>query len=309
MALLFSSRFHSADRWLGAIKDLMPELETVIWPDVPDPAAIEFALVWAPKPGELKRYPNLKGICSFGAGVEHILRDPDLPAGVPIVKIVDTRLTGGMTEYVLLHVLRYHRKLDRLQAQQRARRWELFDPADTPRTTVGILGLGHLGAHAGRALAGLGFAVIGWSRTAKQYPDIESFQGPAQLEDFLRLSNFLVCLLPLTPETTGIINKTSLAALPKGAFVINAGRGPQVVDADLLAALDSGHIAGATLDVFQREPLDPAHPYWSHPLVTVTPHNASDTIPESTAPQIVENIRRARAGQPLLNLVDPRLGY
>ena len=309
MALLFSSRIHPADEWLAAIRRHLPDLEAAIWPEVPDPAAIDFALTWAPKRGELSRYPNLKGISSFGAGVEHILRDPDLPAGVPIVKIVDPKLTAGMVEYVLLHVLRQHRQLDRLQAQQREGRWQWLPPPDTGRTTVGILGLGQIGAAAGAALAALGFRVIGWSRSEKGHPGIEGLHGPGELERFLAQSQFLVCLLPLTPATTGLINRRNLALLPRGAYVINAGRGPQVVDEDLLQALDSGHVAGATLDVFHREPLDPAHPFWRHPKVTVTPHNASDATPERVAPQIAENIRRAREGRPLLNTIDRRLGY
>lgn len=309
MTLLFSSKYHSAEDWLGAITTLMPGLETAIWPNVPDPEAIEAALVWAPKKGELKRYPNLKFISSFGAGVEHIMADPDLPPGVPIVRIVDERLTTGISEYALLHVLRQHRKLDELRVHQQAHRWARMPVPDTPRTTVGILGLGHLGRHAGRLFADLGFRVIGWSRTPKQVAGVESFAGAAALTPFLGQCDYLICLLPLTPETRGILNAETLAALPKGAYVINAGRGPEVVDEALIAALDSGHLSGATLDVFHREPLDPAHPFWDHPKILVTPHNAADSIPQSVAPQIAENLRRARAGEPLLNVVNPDTGY
>jgi glyoxylate/hydroxypyruvate reductase A len=257
----------------------------------------------------LKTYPNLKGISSFGAGVEHILADPDLPPAVPVVRIVDERLTIGITEYVLLHVLRHHRQLDALQAAQRERRWERLPPPDTRGTTIGILGLGQIGSHCAEALLGLGFNVAGWSRTPKRLPGVRSFHGPDQLHPFLGLCNYLVCLLPLTPATRGILNRETLSALPRGAVLINVGRGPELVEEDLLTVLESGHLAAATLDVFVREPLAPEHPFWTHPKITVTPHNASDSIPEHVAPQIVDNIRRARAGLPLLNVVDRRTGY
>ncbi|MCW5729298.1 MAG: glyoxylate/hydroxypyruvate reductase A [Alphaproteobacteria bacterium] len=308
MALLYLTRNHSSELWLPEILRLMPELEIHVWPNVPDPARIEFALCWGPPPGELARYPNLRGISSFGAGVEHILADPALPA-VPVCRIVDERLTRGMTEYVVMSVLNHHRNLAFMRENQAMARWKWFDPVDTFATTVGIMGMGALGLHAAETFLRFGFQVAGWSRTAKELPGIAHYHGDAGLDAFLARTSYLVCLLPLTPETRGIVNRRTLGLLPRGAFFVNAGRGGQVVDEDLLAALDSGHLAGATLDVFNREPLPPDHPYWRHPRVSVTPHNASDSIPASVVPQIVENIRRARAGAPLLNVVDPARGY
>lgn len=309
MALLFVSPFHDPKPWVDAIRARMPELEIRVWPDIGDPAGIDYALAWKPPAGLLAGLPNLKGVSSIGAGVEHLLNDPTLPAMLPVARIVDGRLVGGMTEYVLLHVLRHHRKLDLLMANQRAGRWQWIPPADTLRTTVGVMGLGVLGGAAAVALADLGFRVIGWSTSAKDLRGVESFAGDQQRDAFLSLSQILVCLLPLTPATRGILNRDTLRRLPYGAYVINAGRGGQLVEEDLLGLLESGHLSGATLDVFQREPLPAGHPFWSHPRVTVTPHNAADSIPESIAPQIVENVRRARAGQPLINLVDRAKGY
>ncbi len=308
MALLLCADHADPAEWIAALKSEMPELDVRVWPEAGDPEDIDFALVWEPEPGLLRRFPNLRAICSMGAGVDHVLRDPDLP-DVPLVRLVDRRLTAAMSEYVILHVLRFTRRMPEILANQRRRKWRYLPPPDTEGTPVGIMGLGELGADAGRKLAMLGFPVLGWSRTEKRLPGIESMHGAEALFPFLGRCRILVCLLPLTPATHGLIDARALAALPEGAFLINAGRGAHVVDEDLLAALDSGRLAGAVLDVFVEEPLPPDHPYWTHPKVTVTPHNASDTIAASAAPQIVDNVRRARAGRPLLNVVDRRRGY
>jgi glyoxylate/hydroxypyruvate reductase A len=308
MALVFASHVHSPEVWLGPIRRRLPDLDCLVWPDVPDPEAIEFALVWGPQAGVLKRFRNLKAIFSTGAGVEHIFADPELP-DVPVVKAVDRLLTKGMTEYVLLHVLRWHRRLDHLHAAQAERRWTSFATPDTPNTTIGILGVGEIGSDSARALAAIGFRVAGWSRTPKALPGIESFHGPEQLAPFLGRCDHLVCLLPLTPETRGLLNRRTLALLKPGAFLINAGRGPIIVDDDLLAALDSGQLAGATLDVFHSEPLPLEHPFWSHPKVLVTPHNASDSVPATIAADIAANISGFRAGQPLKHVVSRARGY
>ena len=306
--LVFASPSHPPQVWLGALRRHLPDLACRVWPDVPEPDKVAFALVWQPPPGLLRRFPNLKAIFSTGAGVEHILADPELP-DVPVVKAVDRLLTKGMSEYVLLHVLRQHRRLGTLQAAQAERRWIEFSTPDTPATTVGIMGLGTLGGEAARLLAELGFRVTGWSRTRKSLPGITCFHGPDQLDAFLRGTDHLVCLLPLTAETRGLLNHRTLALLRPGAYFINAGRGPIVVEADLLAALDSGGLAGATLDVFDTEPLPSKHPFWRHPKVLVTPHNASDSVAETITAEIAANIRRLRAGAPLRHVVSRTQGY
>lgn len=307
--LLFSSPVDDPVAWTKALRRHVPELEVRVWPEVGDVADIDVALVWRYPQGDLRRYPNLKLICSLGAGVDHILGDPDLPANVPLTRIVDPALAAGMSEYVLLAVLRYHRYLPEYGRFQCEGRWKKLPDPDAARRRIGILGLGELGQDAGRKLASLGFPVAGWSRSPKTVPGIEGFAGETMLPAFLARTDILVCLLPLTPATKGIVNADLLARLPRGAYVINAARGAHVVDADLLAALDSGQIAGATLDVFATEPLPAGHPYWSHPRVTVTPHIASNANPETASVEIAANIRRIAAGEKLRHVVDRAAGY
>lgn len=309
MAILYLCPGRESESWVAPLKRLLPNDEVWVWPEVPDPAKVEVVLAWKQPRDELKRYPNLKLISSIGAGVEHLVEDPTLPAGVPIVRIVEDRLTIGMVEYVVLHVLKRHRWVHEMEANQRAKVWKWLPPQDTPTTTVGILGMGALGSAAAAALKQIGFQVIGWSRSPKTVPGVESFHGKDGLKPFLSKCAHVASLLPNTAETRGILNRDTLAALARGAHVINAGRGSAVVDADLLAALDSGHVSWASLDVFNTEPLPADSPYWTHPHVTVTPHNAADSIADYVVPTIVENIELLRAGKPLKNLVDRNRGY
>jgi glyoxylate/hydroxypyruvate reductase A len=228
---------------------------------------------------------------------------------VPVARLKDERLTSGMTEWVLLNVLRFHRQDLEYRAQQAARIWDELPATETARRRIGFLGLGELGLAAARACAALGFPVQGWTRSPREVAGIETFHGEDGLAAMLPRTDILVCLLPLTPQTRGIVNARTLALLPRGAFLINAARGGHVVADDLLAALDGGHVAAAALDVFEPEPLPADHPFWAHPRVLVWPHAASITIPSSAAPQVVDNIRRAREGRPLINLVDFAAGY
>ena len=310
MALLFLSRGDNPVTWSAALRRHLPDLDIRVWPDTGNVEDIDAALVWNHPPGELNRYPKLRLILSLGAGVNHVLDDPDLPANVPVARIVDPAgLTAGMVEYAVWAVMRYHRHIDVYERFQREGTWKKLPIPDTARRGVGILGLGEIGGACAQALSAFGFPVAGWSRTPKNLDGIISYAGVEGLKPFLARTDILVCVLPLTAATRGIVNAELLAALPKGAFVINIARGGHVVDSDLIAALDSGHIAGATLDVFQPEPLPPEHPFWRHPKVTVTPHVASLTNPETAALPIVENLRRLAAGQKLLHLVDRKSGY
>ena len=310
MAVLLSTKAATMAWWRDALLAVDPSLTIRLFPDAGDPAEIEAAVVWtAHDMAELRRYPNLRLIVSMGAGVDHLLRPPGPPPGIPVARLVDRMLTTQMGEWVLLNVLRFHRQDPDYRAQQAARVWNELPAPVTAATRIGILGLGELGTHAAGLMRQLGFPVMGWTRRPKAVPGVENFHGPEGLTAMAAQANILVCLLPLTPETRGIVDARLLGLLPKGAFVINGARGGHVVDADLLAALDSGHVAGAALDVFEPEPLPPGHAYWAHPRVVMTPHAASITIPESAAPQVVENIRRARAGESLLNLVDFTAGY
>jgi len=310
MAVLLSTKTETMEDWRAALLAEDPALDIRMFPDAGDPAAIEAAVVWtAHDMAELRRYPSLRLVVSMGAGVDHLLRPPGPPPGVPVARLKDARLTQGMTEWAVLNVLRFHRQDPEYRALQAARRWEELPAPETASRRVGILGLGELGGAAAAALLALGFPVMGWSRSPKRRPGVECFHGPDGLEAMLQRSDILLCLLPLTPETRGILDRRTLGLLPRGAFLLNAARGGHVVQEDLLAALDSGRVAGAALDVFEPEPLPPEHPFWTHPRVVITPHAASITIPSSAAPQVVENLRRARTGRPLINLVDFGAGY
>lgn len=309
MKLIFYSSADNPALWTQALNRLMPNLGVHVWPDAPDKEAIDAALVWNPPPGLLKQFPHLKLIASLGMGVDHILQDPELPPDVPVARLIDDNIIAQMGEYVCHAVLRYHRRIEEYERFQGERRWQPLPPPDTAKRQVGVLGLGAIGSHTARLLSALGFAVIGWSRTAKSLDAVKCFQGGQELTPFLQCSHILVCLLPLTDATRGIINAGTLATLPRGAYIINCARGAHVVEEDLLAALDEGHIAGATLDTFRQEPLPVDHPFWTHSKVRLTPHSAGITIPQQAAPQVVENLRRVQAGEPLLNLVDRAKGY
>jgi glyoxylate/hydroxypyruvate reductase len=309
MVILYCSNWGAPDAWQAAFKAADPNIEFRVWPDSGPIEEIDYILAWHHQPGELKRYPHLKAIFSLGAGVEKLLLDKDLPAGVPIVRMVDRALTTGMTEYVLLHVLRYHRRMPALEALQRRAEWiELESPPAWERR-VGILGLGVLGGDAAEKLAGLGFRTAGWSNRPKRIPQVQSFTGEDGLAELLAESEILVCLLPLTTATTGILNARRFAQMRRGACLINAARGGHVVEGDLLAALDSDQLAHATLDVVSEEPLPATHPFWRHPKVTLTPHNASLTWPPTATEHIVANIRRCEAGLLMSPLVDLEREY
>lgn len=295
--------------WLEKLRSLLPEMEVRSWEDSGDRDAVEAAVVWQPPPGELKRFPNLKVIVSMGAGVDHVLRDPELPRHVPIIRTVGPDLTQRMREYVLLHVLRFHRRLPEIEAAVRRREWNQIITPTAPERHVGVLGLGNMGADCARHLADIGFAVHGWSRRPKALEGIACHHGPEGLAELLRQVEILVCLLPLTPETKGILNRELFAQLPAGACLINAGRGQHLVEEDLIPALDSGRLGGATLDVLQVEPPAADHPFWSHPKILLTPHIASLIDPESGARIIADNVRRFLAGQPVADRVDPAQGY
>lgn len=309
MKLIIKPDLEHTRSWNDVFSEAMPEMPVRDWADPGDMADIEYAFVWAPEPGALRKFPNLKCIFSIGAGVDHLLKDPDLPDGVPIVRMVEPELTQGMSEYVTMHVLRYHREVPALEQQQRDKVWHELIAPTAPSRKVGLLGFGVLGQDAARVLRVLKFDLASWSRTPKRVAGVQSFYGADGLGPFLARTEILVCLLPLTAKTQGILNRDLLAKLPRGACLINAGRGGHQVEEDILAALDSGQLAGATLDVFLTEPLPSGSPFWTHPKVTLTPHIASVTQQVSAIEQVVANIRRIQAGKTPLNTVDRELGY
>ncbi len=309
MAILFKTTAAALARWRPHLPAAFPDYEISYWPEFGDPAAIDYALVWHPEPGLLASLPNLKLIVSLGAGTDHLLRDPNLPAGVPILRLVDPHMTQAMCEYVALQVLRLHRHDIDYRLQQAAGEWRELHQKNAAERKVGILGFGTLGQAAGRTLRSLGFTVAGWSRSAKHVPGFATHAGPAGLDAMLAASDILVCLLPMTGETENILDARLFSRLPRGAGLVNAGRGRHLVEADLLAALDSGQLSAAVLDVFRDEPLPPDHPFWRHPRIVVTPHVAADTHPPTAARIIAAAICDLEAGRPVANLVDPQRGY
>ncbi len=309
MALVVRLGNSRAEWWRGALQDLLPEIDCRSWDAPGDKAEVEYAVVWKPPPGGLKTFPNLKCIVSMGAGIDHLLADPDLPRQVPIIRTVGGELRQRMREYLALHVLRFHRRLPDIEAAQRRKDWEQIITPPAPRRCVGIMGLGNMGAEAAHTLAELGFAVHGWSRRPKRLHGITCHHGDDGLADFLARSEILICLLPLTPATEGILNRRLFARLPEGACLINVGRGPHLVEKDLIPALDSGRLGGATLDVLQKEPPPEDHPFWTHPKILLTPHIASLIDPEAGAKVIAENIRRFMAGESVSGMVDLSQGY
>ena len=279
------------------------------WPDTGPLDAIRYALAWRPPPGSLARLPNLKAILVLGAGVDSVLDDPGLPATVPVARLVDAGLGGPMAEYALYAVLHFQRRMSDYCEQQRAVVWQRRDELLARHWTVGVTGLGVIGATVAKRIAAQGYPVLGWSRSGQSVKGVKVFAGATGLELFLARTRVLVNVLPLTSQTRGILNSRTFAAMPRGSYVVNIGRGGHLVDADLITALDSGRLAGAMLDVFEQEPLPATHPFWRHPKIIVTPHVAAPTLASESESQVIENIRRMEGGQSPLGLVDRDKGY
>ena len=308
-ALLIAATGEDPDVYRAALKAHMPDLVVHAEGESYNADAIAYALVWKPTHGLMASLPNLEAIFSMGAGIDHVLADPDLPPGPPIVRLMHDKTREQMRDYALHAVLHYYRLMDVAAAQQAEKKWAFLQIRDKAKLKVGVLGLGEMGGAAARALAGLGFSVMGWSRSGRHVPGVTSFDGAEGLKAMLAQSHFLISVLPATDDTVGILNAELFAALPKGAVVINIGRGNHLVPDDLLAALDSGHLAGATLDVFDPEPLPQDSPFWTHPKVRVTPHIASDGNAEICGEAVTANIARMESGLPPEPVGDRARGY
>jgi glyoxylate/hydroxypyruvate reductase A len=282
-------------------------LSAQIVTEAADPALVDY-IIYAPSAPlqDFTPFTRCKAVLSLWAGVERIVGNTTLTQ--PLARMVDPYLTEGMVEWVVGHALRHHLGMDR-HIVNPAHVWDPTCPPLARQRPVAMLGLGALGLAAARALQALNFPVTGWSRAPKVIEGLTCLSGEAGLKQVLSNAAIVVTLLPRTPQTENLLNARTLAYLPKGAFILNPGRGPLIDDQALLAALDSGQVAHATLDVFRTEPLPQDHPFWTHPQITVTPHIAADTRPHSAARVLVENIRRSEAGAPLLHLVDRTLGY
>lgn len=300
--------------WVVAMRKAAPQLDVRVWPrQLGNVEDIEYAAAWLPPANVLKGFPNLKLICSLGAGVDAILADPTLPQNIPIVRVNNPDLTNRMSEYIVMHVLMHHRQQRRIDANQKNKIWDSFPTHAASAITVGIMGLGVLGADAARKLKVLGFNVIGWSRTRKTMEGVECFAAEER-DAFLAKTDILISLLPATAQTDGVINRALLQKLsrngPLGAPIfINAGRGRQQNEEDILICLNNGELLAATLDVFKQEPLPVESPLWSHPKVTLTPHLAADSDPETICHYIFQQIKKHQSGEKLDNLVDQTRGY
>jgi glyoxylate/hydroxypyruvate reductase A len=300
--ILFASQTESPDEWLPRLKQALPHDRFFTSPQ----ADIEIALVATPPAGTFELPKRLKLVQSLWMGVERLLADPAFPRGVPLARLVDPGMVAAMSESVLAHVLDWHHHHYVYRAQQAARRWHRLKQYLASDRTVGLLGLGELGSDAARKLRALGFNVVGWSRRPKK---LEGVACLTELDAVLEKSDVVVCLLPLTEQTRGLLNARTLRKIRLGGALINVARGGHVVAEDLIAVLDDGHLAHAYLDVFEHEPLPIEHPLWKHPGITITPHTAALTEPRTAIPRIVENVERLRRGEPPLNLVDFDAGY
>jgi phosphoglycerate dehydrogenase-like enzyme len=308
MAFLVLSNPLPSAPFAAALRQAAPDLPVWTEQDAPPPEGVEAILAWRMKPGILPKYPNLRVLCSTGAGVEKLLVD-DLPEHVPLTRVVDPMQGVEIAQYVVATTLQFTRDLTLYAEQQARAEWKRHPVRTAVRCRVGVMGLGAVGQAIARAFLPLGYPVGGWSRTPREVPGVATFAGVDELPEFLSQADILVCALPLTDETRGLLNHHTLAQLPRGAYVINVGRGEQVVEPDLRALLDGGYLAGAALDVFEREPPPPDNWVWSHPKVVATPHIAAQASFETVAQQCVDALRRARDGLPQPLAVDRQRGY
>jgi glyoxylate/hydroxypyruvate reductase len=313
-AFLFVTPTWNGQSWASLLRRAMPGRDVRVWPDCGNPEDVHYVAAWLPPPHVVSSFRNLKVIFSLGAGVDAILSDPTLPPLAPIVRVNDPDLTMRMSEHVVMHVLMHHRQQLRLLANQRAHVWDGFEQHAASALRVGIMGLGVLGADAARKIAMLGFPTAGWSRSRKSIEGVECFAGESEKNAFLARTDVLVCLLPATAETDGILNAGLISKLSRsGPFaapvLINAGRGRQQVEADILEALNTGALHGASLDVFRKEPLPPDSPFWDHPKLLLTPHSAADSDPETICRYVAQQVGAFEATGALSNLVDRQKGY
>lgn len=308
MSFLYKSDPVRGAVWAELFARKMPELPFRIWPDSGDPREVRYLAAWQPPEDLATRFPNLEVLFSTGAGTDHFDFSV-IPETLPVVRMVETGIIKGMVEYVTLAVLSIHRDWRTYLDQQREGQWQVHRVHPAASRRVGVLGLGVLGRAVLASLCGFGFSCAGWSRSPQQIEGVECCAGPDGLQQFLARTDILICLLPLTDSTRGILAKPLFDRLPRGATVINVGRGGHLVQEDLLRALDEGRVGQAILDVCEPEPLPPGHPFWAHPKVQLTPHIASMTQPETAVDAVIDNLRRHREGLPMAGLVDRTRGY
>jgi glyoxylate/hydroxypyruvate reductase A len=295
--------------WARDFAAALPQAEIVVWAEEQLLPPCDYAVLWAPTPALLDQLARVKAIFLMGAGVDAILKFGDALPDVPVIRLGDAGMGAQMAEYVAYAVLRYFRRFDEYEEQARLGVWNPLTVRSKEEFTVGVLGLGKLGVPVVQALRQLGFPVRGWSRTARDIPGVDCFAGMDALDEFLGATQVLVCMLPLTPETTNLLDRARLSKLPEGAYLINVARGAQVADPDLMALIRSGHIAGATLDVFRNEPLPAPHPFWGEPRITITPHISALTMRKEAVRQIADKITLLEQGEQVADVVDRNRGY
>jgi glyoxylate/hydroxypyruvate reductase A len=309
MRVTFCCTDTNAQPWLDGLRAALPGAQIELWAPGASPA--DYAVVWAPPQAFFDAQTALKGVFNIGAGVDALMK-LCLPSGVPVVRLDDAGMSVQMAEYVCHAVIRHFREFDAYEADVAGGKWSYRKPRMRADFPVGVMGLGVLGERVALALKQFDFSVLGWSRSAKAVDGVQCFSGTDGLDDFLAATRILVCLLPLTPETDSILNRRHLTRLLPGAYLINVARGGHVVDDDLIALIDSGHLAGATLDVFRQEPLPPEHPFWKHPKITVTPHTSARTLRAESIAQIAGKIQALHSGAAIASIagiVDTTKGY
>lgn len=309
MKVLFVAGDPKPERWTAPIKELLPEAEVYVW-DANGPAVdADYAIVWQPPVELFEREKKLKAVFNLGAGIDGLLAVPNLPPQLPIVRLEDAGMSAQMAEYVLHQLVEASRGMETYREQQREGTWKIHRPIKRSEWPVGVMGLGHIGKRVARTLAGLDYRVNGWARSEHDLEGITTFAGADNLPTFLQSTRVLVNTLPLTEETRGILNHRHLSQLMPGAVLINVGRGEHLVEDDLLKAIEDGHVARASLDVFRQEPLPSDHPFWQRPEITITPHISARTLRDATLEQITGKIRAHHNGQPITGLVDTSRGY
>lgn len=308
MSILYKASAERAGQWAAAFARQAPDVPFRVWPDIGEPEAVEYLLVWQPPERIMESFPNLKMVFSVGAGVDQ-LDFSALPPDLPVVRMLEPGIAESMAEFVCMATLMLHRDMPTYLDQQRKRSWREIQVRAGADRRVGVMGLGQLGQASLARLQPFGFQLSGWNRSPRQIDGVTCFTGEAELPAFLAQADILICLLPLTEETRGILDQRLFAQLPQGAGLINVGRGGHLVEADLLAALESGQVSGAMIDVLNQEPPPPDHPFWGHPRIVMTPHVASMTRPTSGAAFVLETIERHRQGLPIDGLVERHRAY
>lgn len=308
MALLYKADPTRGKQWQALFAQHAPDIEWRAWPELGEPRDIKYLAAWQ-APDDLEALlPNLKVLFALSAGVDQ-LDLSRLPAHLPVVRLLDPGISQGMCEYACFAVLSLHRDMQLYQQQQLAGQWRAHRLVPASQRRVGLLGLGVQARHILASLSPFGFSLSGWARSPHEIPGVDCYAGVEQLPAFLSQCDILLCVLALTRETQGILNRRLFECLPPGACLVNMGRGAHLIEDDLLTMLDNGHLGAAVLDVLQQEPAAPEHPFWRHPKIRITPHIAAMTHPESAFASLLDNIRRYERGEPMLGQIDAARGY